>query len=150
NIIASLSTEQAALKHLAVDTLTELNSSIRSQMHEIYPSTLANLSFERNIHILIDEMRKRYGYIPTPHITYELVDRMDESTAYLFYRTLQELLNNTCKYAQADNVWIHLYGNKEWVLEVKEDGIPIKQEDMEVKIKHLGISSLKQQASSLQ
>lgn len=149
NIVASLTTEQAALKELAVDTLTELNSSIRSQMHDIYPSTLADLSFERNIHILMDEMRKRYGYIPTPHITYELAERMDDQTAYLFYRTLQELLANTCKYAQADNIWIQLYEDDAWILEVREDGIPIKIEDMEIKIKHLGISSLKQQANAL-
>ncbi|MNE96825.1 hypothetical protein D3C80_1950810 [compost metagenome] len=34
-------------------------------------------------------------------------------------------------------------------MEVKEDGKPIVPEDMEGKIKHLGISSLKQQAGSL-
>jgi two-component system secretion system sensor histidine kinase SalK len=149
NIVATLPTEQSALKELAVETLADLNTSIRSQMHEIYPSTLADLSFERNIHILLDEMRKRYGTIPNPHIQYEIFEQMDEQSAYLFYRTLQELLANTCKYAEADHIWIHLYTADHWMMEVKEDGKPIKQEDMEVKIKHLGISSLKHQAGSL-
>ncbi|CAM4449312.1 sensor histidine kinase [Paenibacillus tarimensis] len=149
NIVATLSTEQSALKELAVETLADLNTSIRSQMHEIYPSTLADLSFERNIHILLDEMRKRYGRIPNPHIQYEIFEQMDEQSAYLFYRTLQELLANTCKYAEADHIWIHLYSSDHWIMEVKEDGKPIVQEDMEVKIKHLGISSLKHQAGSL-
>lgn len=149
NIVATLPTEQSALKELAVDTLADLNTSIRSQMHEIYPSTLADLSFERNIHILLDEMRKRYGSIPNPHIQYEIFERMDEQSAYLLYRTLQELLANTCKYAEADHIWIHLYSADCWIMEVKEDGKPVVPEDMEGKIKHLGISSLKQQAGSL-
>ncbi|MFP4978238.1 sensor histidine kinase [Paenibacillus sp. CN-4] len=149
NIVATLPTEQPALKELAVETLADLNTSIRSQMHEIYPSTLADLSFERNIHILLDEMRKRYGKIPNPHIQYEIFEQMDEQSAYLFYRTLQELLANTCKYAEANHIWIHLYTADHWIMEVKEDGRPIVQEDMEVKIKHLGISSLKHQAGSL-
>lgn len=149
NMMESVTTEQAALKELAVGTLAELNSSIRSQMHDIYPSTLADLSFERNIHILIDEMRKRYGYIPTPHIAYEIPDKLDEQSAYLFYRTIQELLANTCKYGEADNVWIHLYAEDSWVLELREDGKRIAPEDLESKIKHLGIGSLKQQARSL-
>lgn len=149
NIVATLPTEQSALKELAVETLGELNTSIRSQMHEIYPSTLADLSFERNIHILLDEMRKRYGSIPNPHIQYEIFERMDEQSAYLLYRTLQELLTNTCKYAEANHIWIHLYTADHWIMEVKEDGKPLVQEDMEGKIKHLGLSSLKQQAGSL-
>lgn len=149
NIVATLPTEQSALKELAVETLADLNTSIRSQMHEIYPSTLADLSFERNIHILLDEMRKRYGSIPDPHIQYDIFERMDEQSAYLLYRTLQELLANTCKYAEANHIWIHLYTADYWIMEVKEDGKPLVQEDMEGKIKHLGISSLKQQAGSL-
>lgn len=149
NIVATLPTEQSALKELAVETLADLNTSIRSQMHEIYPSTLNDLSFERNIHILLDEMRKRYGSIPNPHIQYEIFERMDEQSAYLFYRTLQELLANTCKYAEADHIWIHLYTADCWIMEMKEDGKPLVQEDMQGKIKHLGISSLKQQAGSL-
>lgn len=149
NIVATLPTEQPALQQLAVETLTDLNVSIRSQMHEIYPSTLADLSFERNIHILIDELRKRYGTIPSLHIQYEIMEKMDEGTAYLFYRTLQELLANTCKYAEAKNIWIHLYTTDQWMMEMREDGRPITQEDMETKIKHLGISSLKHQASML-
>ncbi|WP_157643608.1 sensor histidine kinase [Paenibacillus camerounensis] len=149
NIVATLPTEQSALKELAVETLGDLNTSIRSQMHEIYPSTLADLSFERNIHILLDELRKRYGSIPSPHIQYEIFERMDEQSAYLMYRTLQELLANTCKYAEADHIWIHLYSADCWIMEVKEDGKPLVPEDMEGKIKHLGLSSLKQQAGSL-
>ena len=149
NIVATLPTEQPALQQLAVETLTDLNESIRSQMHEIYPSTLVDLSFERNIHILIDELRKRYGTIPNLHIQYEIMEKMDEGTAYLFYRTLQELLANTCKYADAQNLWIHLYTTDQWIMEVREDGKPIMLEDMETKIKHLGIPSLKHQASLL-
>jgi two-component system secretion system sensor histidine kinase SalK len=149
NIVAILPTEQPALQQLAVETLTDLNESIRSQMHEIYPSTLVDLSFERNIHILIDELRKRYGTIPNPHVRYEILEKMDEGTAYLFYRTLQELLANTCKYAEAKNIWIHLYTTDQWIMEMREDGKPITQEEMETKIKHLGISSLKHQASML-
>lgn len=149
NIVAILPTEQPALQQLAVETLTDLNESIRSQMHEIYPSTLVDLTFERNIHILIDELRKRYGAIPNPHIQYEIMEKMDEGTAYLFYRTLQELLANTCKYAEAQNIWIHLYTTDQWVMEMREDGKPIKQEEMETQIKHLGISSLKHQAGML-
>lgn len=149
NIVATLPTEQPALQQLAVETLTDLNESIRSQMHEIYPSTLIDLSFERNIHILIDESRRRYGTIPNPHIQYEIMEKMDEETAYLFYRTLQELLANTCKYAKAKNIWIHLYTADQWIMEMREDGKPISQEEMETKIKHLGISSLRHQASML-
>lgn len=149
NIVAILPTEQPALQQLAVETLTDLNESIRSQMHEIYPSTLLDLSFERNIHILTDELRKRYGTIPNPHIQYEIMEKMDEGTTYLFYRTLQELLANTCKYAEAKNIWIHLYTTDQWIMEMREDGKPITQEEMETKIKHLGISSLKHQASIL-
>lgn len=151
NIAAALTTEQTALKELAVETLTELNDSIRLHMHELYPSTLKDLSFERNIHILIDDMRKRYGYIPTPHIRQEIAGKLDEESAYLFYRTVQELLNNTCKYAEADNLWITLYDSdrEERVLGFKEDGKPISAEDKEVKIRHLGLPSLKSQAQSL-
>lgn len=148
NIVATLPTEQPALQQLAVETLTDLNESIRSQMHEIYPSTLVDLSFERNIHILIDESRKRYGKIPNPNIQYEIMEKMDEGTAYLFYRTLQELVANTCKYAEAQNIWIHFYTTRDqWIMEMREDGKPITEEEIETKIKHLGISSLKHQAN---
>ncbi|WP_020616197.1 sensor histidine kinase [Paenibacillus daejeonensis] len=149
NIVTALPTEQTALKELAVETLGGLNTSIRSQMHDIYPSTLKDLSFERNIHILIDDMRERYGYIPTPHIKQGIAGKLDEEAAYLFYRAIQELLTNTCKYGEAENLWISLHEGEDLVLDFRDDGKLIQAEDLEVKIRHLGLSSLKHQAQSL-
>lgn len=148
NIVSMLNSDQVALQDLAISTLSDLNDSIRSQIHEIYPSTLNDLPFERNIHIIIDEVNKKYLSIPEINIKYDIESVIDSKSAYIFYRTLQELLNNTCKYAQAENVSINMYMDKDmWILEYMDDGIPF--EKSEYKIKHLGMSSIKQQVLSL-
>ncbi|QIK70774.1 hypothetical protein G7062_10915 [Erysipelothrix sp. HDW6C] len=149
NIVSMLDSEQVALQDLAVNTLSDLNDSIRSQIHEIYPSSLNDLPFERNIHILIDELRKKYFDIPALNINYEIYDKMDAESAYVFYRALQEFLNNTCKYAEADSLSISMQTiNGTWQLCYSDDGIPLDL-DTESKIKHLGLSSLQQQVQAL-
>lgn len=149
NMVSMLASDQVALQDLAVHTLSELNDSIRSQIHEIYPSSLHDLPFERNIHILIDELRKKYLAIPTLHITYEIYDPLDAESAYVFYRALQEFLNNTSKYAQADHLWISMQTiDDRWQLQYRDDGLPLEDAG-ESKIKHLGLSSLSQQVHAL-
>lgn len=149
NIVSMLASDQVALQDLAVTTLSELNDSIRSQIHEIYPSSLHDLPFERNIHILIDELRKKYLAIPALNITYDIYDPLDAESAYVFYRALQELLNNTSKYAQADNLWISMQTvDDKWQLQYRDDGLPL-EDGSESKLKHLGLSSLYQQVHAL-
>lgn len=146
NIVAILPTEQAALQGLAVETLSELNDSIRTQMFEIYPSTLTDLPFERNIHILLDEMKKKFTVLPQFHIQYTLLEKLDEEYRYFFYRAMQELLANSSKHAHAENVWLEMYWDEGYVLAIADDGIPFPAEMDFVKIKHLGLSSIRQQA----
>lgn len=147
NIISTIKTNQSALKDLAVETLTELNDSIRSQMHEIYPSTLKDLSFEQNIHILIDDLNKKFGKLPSIHINYSIFEKLDEEYTYYFYRAILELLTNTCKHADAKNVWINMESKSCFILEVCDDGEFLSNKD-NIKIKHLGLSSLRHQALS--
>lgn len=149
NMVSMLASDQVALQDLAVHTLSELNDSIRSQIHEIYPSSLHDLPFERNIHILIDELRKKYLAIPALHITYEIYEPLDAESAYVFYRALQEFLNNTSKYAQADHLWISMQTiDDRWQLQYRDDGLPLEDAG-ESKIRHLGLSSLSQQVHAL-
>lgn len=148
NIVSALTTEKKALQGLAVETLTELNDSIRSQMHEIYPSTLLDLPFERNIHILIDELRKKYGRIPQVQIDYCLTGKIDEEYSYFLYRSLQELLNNTCKHAGAENITIMMKGDAELTLTLTNDGRELPTDISAARIKHLGLSSIRHQAAA--
>jgi Signal transduction histidine kinase, glucose-6-phosphate specific len=147
NIISTFKTEKSALKNLAVETLTDLNDSIRSQMHEIYPSTLLDLSFERNIHILVNELKNKFGIIPFIHIKCQIYEQLDEEYGYYLYRSIQELLNNSCKHAEAENIWIDMHIKDSIILEIANDGLELPSDIGENKVKHLGLSSMIHQAA---
>lgn len=151
NIVSTLQTEKSALQDLAVETLSELNDSIRSQMHDIYPSTLEDLPFERNIYILINELQRKFVQLPSIHVEYTILENIPDDYKYFFYRGIQELLTNACKHGDAKNIWITMATNdldRSFFLEISHDGKPLPNNIGETKIKHLGLSSLIHQAAA--
>ncbi|KAF1295112.1 hypothetical protein BAU15_04985 [Enterococcus sp. JM4C] len=146
NMVSNLQTEQVATRDLIHATLTNLNDSIRDQMHELFPSSLSDLSFEQNIAVLVEQMKRRFPGAPAIRIQQTIDHKLPEDVAYFFYLSIQELLNNACKHAHASMVIIYLKPTpKTYHLEVQDDGDALPEHFLEAKTsKHLGWTRIQQ------
>ncbi|WP_438763821.1 sensor histidine kinase [Enterococcus sp. AZ194] len=146
NMIANLQTEQVAMRELIYGTLSGLNDSIRNQMHELFPSSLGDLSFEQNIAVLVEQMNRRFIDVPTIRIQQTIDKELPEDVAYFFYLSIQELLNNACKHAHASMVIIYLkQTSNTYYLEVQDDGDALPTHFLDAKTsKHLGWTRIQQ------
>lgn len=141
----TITLNQAELKDLAIEKISDLNTSICSKIHEIYPTTLKELSFEDNIYLLLEELKKSYLNIPVIYVDYEIHKDLNENYTYLFYKALQEILTNICSYKNTKNVWINMYDKKDIVMKIKAEGTFIGED----KMKQSEFNNLKEQIYSL-
>jgi len=141
------------------DTLNEVRGYIdqtindtRTLTFEISPPVLYQFGLGAAIEWLVDQLSARHG-ISISYRNDGGPDSMDESSSFLLFRAIRELLLNVIKHAQASQVEITLSCIDDQVrIEVSDNGIGFNTSEIEYPSgisKEFGLFSLKERLSHL-
>lgn len=139
--------EKPQIKELIIQTLDNLNISIRSQMQEYHPTILQSLTLKENFKNLLNSISERY-HGNNVKINFNCDDKffLVEPYNLIIYRILKELTTNSFKHSNCNNLWIGLYEeNKKIKLIVKNDGTALPNLENINFNSHKGLSSIKEQ-----
>lgn len=109
------------VKTAALDkNITEITKEVRLLSHSL------SYSLQKPLNYLLKELKEQYQN----HFTIEVVlypeneiNNINNDKKLFIYRTIQELVNNACKYAKAGNLTISLTLADEVSLIVEDDGV---------------------------
>lgn len=101
--------------------IDEAVTEVRHISHNMMPNALISIGFEaalkEQIHIINDVGQlKIHSKMPEEKIN------LGESESIALYRVIQEILNNSLKYAQAQNIWLTITIANGIVVSIKDDG----------------------------
>ena len=139
--------EQPEIRRLLLDTLTELNASIRFQMQTYHPNLVKSLTLKENIQNLLDSMEENHSANICLDCDKDVF--LVEPYNVLIYRMLKELVTNALKHSSATTIDVLL---------MQEDGrITLKVTDNGIGFKpftyksgsHQGLASIGEQVSLL-
>ncbi|KYG76739.1 ATP-binding protein [Roseivirga echinicomitans] len=98
-------------------------SEVRRISHNMVPASLSKLGLEEAMLDLFDNVTASTQIEIKEKLSYEHGD-FEESSEVLIYRVIQELVNNTLKYAQASSIQVEMKKLKEeYIIEYKDNGI---------------------------
>lgn len=104
------------------DTIDSLCNDVRSLSHEIAPSDLKLIGFEK----AVSELSKTISSQTTISVnfnSYSFPKSLNENISTQLYRIVQEAFNNIIKHANAKNIHVQLVGHVETVtLTIEDDG----------------------------
>lgn len=87
--------EQPEIRRLLLDTLTELNASIRFQMQTYHPNLVKSLTLKENIQNLLDSMEENHSANICLDCDKDVF--LVEPYNVLIYRMIKELVTNALK-----------------------------------------------------
>lgn len=133
-----------------LDELNRLNRSALAEMRtllvELRPQSLIETDLRTLIRYLINAFTSRASIEVESRINYSIV--LPEEVHIVFYRIVQEALNNIQKYAQARNVSVELVQiNGHLQLRIEDDGIGF--DPRKVSTGHLGLKIMQERAQSI-
>jgi signal transduction histidine kinase len=133
----------------AAGLLEKASSDVRRISHNMMPGILTKLGLDEAIEDLFDNINDTPGITAILNITNEEEKRLPENTEIMIYRMVQEMVNNTLKYAGADKVTLDLIYEDETVsLQYSDNG---KGFDVEEKLKNksIGLTSIQSRVNFL-
>lgn len=105
----------------------KIHTATRQLLHQLRPQILDELGFESALRQLSREMKfAERGISFTINIGFD-PEQLDEVTRVTLYRIVQELLNNTTKYARATAVHLTLLPGKHFSLDYWDNGSGIPE-----------------------
>lgn len=139
--------EQPEVQQILLDTLGELNTSIRLQMQTYHPNMVKSLTLKENIQNLLDTL----GEHQSAKIILDCDDNIFLIDPYpiLIYRMIKELVRNALKHAAATKVCVLLTQENGYIsLKVTDNGIGYKPFTHQTTQRH-GLASIQEQVSLL-
>ena len=139
--------DQPEIQRILLDTLGELNSSIRLQMQTYHPSLLKSLTLKENIQNLIDILGEHSEAVIKLECDNDIF--LVEPYNVIIYRIIKELVMNGLKHAEATEICVVLIQENERIfLKVSDNGIGFKVHSYQQPF-HRGLSSIQEQVSLL-
>ncbi len=106
----------------SLDQIDNACTEVRRISHNMIPASLTKLGLQEAILDLLDNVQASTDIIIEEALNYE-EGAYDESQEVLIYRVVQELINNSLKYADPTKLSIELAKSKQdYVLTFKDDG----------------------------
>lgn len=141
---SSATGETLEMVTLALKSVSDVINEIRSISHSLVPQTLGDLGLVESIAELIDAI----GVVKLMNIVFEHrsfgEEGIPENQKLMFYRIIQEQLNNVVKHANAQHVTITLQSKNDFItLVIKDDGEGFDLVQMR---KGLGLTNIKNRA----
>jgi len=139
--------ENEEVKKMIMQTLDNLNHSIRAQAQEYSPSMLKTLTIKDNFENLIVSIQNKY---PTKKvdISFECDNQFFLVNPYdiILYRILKELVTNALKHSKSSKIEVKLINEKEIIkLFVKDEGVGISDFNKSDAKMHKGLLSIQDQ-----
>ncbi|WP_139996323.1 sensor histidine kinase [Kurthia sp. Dielmo] len=108
------------------DDMLDLIDSTREICEKLYPPLIERVGLFYSVQELIYKYKLRHNFLIKDKIV-EITDlSLQQST--IIYRIVQELLTNSVKHSQANNIYIELYEENQKIFIVyKDDGVGLKQ-----------------------
>ncbi|NND31536.1 MAG: tetratricopeptide repeat protein [Saprospiraceae bacterium] len=118
----SLRDERSQLLQKTQKLLDQTAQEVRRIAHDMMPGSLSKLGLVPSLH----ELKEDIEGVSDLHINLQSIDmnlRLDEDLEVMIFRTVQELVNNITKHAEAKNVLIELSRQGDQInLTVEDDG----------------------------
>lgn len=143
--------ERPEIQRMIIDTLDNLNISIRSQMKVHHPTLLKSLTFKQNIQNLLESLNKNQRK-KVVKFYLECSDNIFLIEPYdtMIYRIITELTMNVLKHSKATEASLQLMQKDGQInLVVKDNGIGFHVTKVDTK-KHHGLISIQEQVSLLE
>ncbi len=103
--------------------LDEACQEVRNISNNMQPGALLKLGLVPALKDLINRFQGDH-YPDVDFQAYGMEEKLENTTALMVFRIIQELLNNSIKYAKADEVLVQLTKNEEeLIVMVEDDGI---------------------------
>ncbi|MDD3141976.1 MAG: ATP-binding protein, partial [Lachnospiraceae bacterium] len=140
------------IHQLILETLTQLNTTIRKQMQDYHPVMLKNLTIKENYQNLIETT---HSACPQKNVivSFDCAENIFLIAPYhlIIYRFIKELLTNAYKHSDGSHVWITLVQKKEEIeLSVCDNGSTNAANiDRANNVVHKGVFSIQEQVKSL-
>ncbi|WP_025147686.1 ATP-binding protein [Bacillus sp. H1a] len=135
------------IHEMIVETLGNLNQSIRVQMQEYHPPLLKTLPLKENYSNLLEMIQQKYG-MKNIDISFECKENLFLVEPYhlVIYRILKELVTNAFKHSKCSKLVLRLtQENGEIELIVKDNGKGLRATKTDVLNGHRGLNSIKEQ-----
>ncbi len=139
--------DQPEVQQLLLDTLAELNSSIRFQMQAYHPSLIKSLTLKENIQNLLDMLGENHS--AKIQLDCDKDTFLVEPYNVLIYRMIKELVTNALKHSSATTIFVLLIQEDGRItLKVTDNGIGFKPFAYQTGL-HQGLASISEQVSLL-
>lgn len=135
------------IQEIIINTLNNLNISIRKQMQEYHPTILTTLTLKENINSLLKMIKQKYD-IKNIDISFICDDKLFLVKPYnwVIYRILKELVTNAFKHSKCSQIKVLLeQENGEIELVVEDNGIGLTTMIQKPLNSHKGLSSISEQ-----
>ncbi len=140
--------ENKPLIEKATKLLEQASTDVRKISHNMMPGLLTKFGLYEAIEDLFDQLETIKGLNATIKINGEQ-ERLPENKEIMLYRIMQEVINNTLKHAQANNVSliIDILPNRLTLLYTDDGkGFDLKNSDM---LKSIGVTSIQSRVNFL-
>jgi signal transduction histidine kinase len=143
NVVKNTSDEETLeMVRKADKLLSEAGEEVRDISHNMMPGVLSKFGLNEAIEDLLDEVSDS-GILEVSYNVEELTIRLPEDHEIMLYRVIQELVNNTLKYAAASRIIFSLKKTENHLLiEYTDDGKGFDESNI-AKSKSLGISGIR-------
>lgn len=135
------------IHEIIVETLDNLNYSIRMQMQEYHPTLLKTLTLKENYSNLLEMIQQKYR-MKNINISFKCNEDLFLVEPYhlVVYRILKELVMNAFKHSHCSKLMLNLtQENDEIKLVVKDNGKGLSTTQTNILIEHRGLNSIKEQ-----
>lgn len=130
------------------EMVAEVQTEMRLMIYELQPAALSEKGFFEALENLAGLFKARYNLEINCNFTGE-EDRLDNKRQLMFYRILQESLNNVARHAKARKVKVLLEAkNGRGQLTVKDDGKGFELAEINEE-KHLGVRGMRERVNEV-
>lgn len=141
--------EQTARFDAVISMIDQVTQEIRGISHALMPAALVDFGLDAALQQLCNRVSMK-GKTKVTFFSNQPGQRFDPNTELGLYRIGQELLNNALKHAAAKEINVQIiHHEKSIVLMVEDDGRGIDQQELNVKMKGIGLQDIQARVKSL-
>ncbi len=132
------------LEHVALH-LAAIATTTHEISHGLYPTQLEYLGLEKSLRKLCDDLPK--GSLAIQLRVKSIPRQISPAVSLCLYRIAQEGLRNVVRHSQANNVFVELAAENEWLcLEISDDGAGF---DARASVPGIGLASMRERVRSI-
>lgn len=132
-----------------MESIEEAFDEVRNISHNLAPTLLSEQGLKGALKSIADKINQSTK-IKVSYDTFGLENKLDEVIENVLYRTLQEIVNNTIKHANASELFIQIVQDNSQITVMAEDnGQGFQTTGLQEKFSGLGLSHIKSSIENL-